>query len=865
MEADVEPQDDGDAEVAKAFNAPLKRKRGGRGGKLAKQRARQGTKRKRRREWREGDPLRAWSPSVDALDDAYKVPPKKIGKKVGFEYPYMPPKAKTPKRTRTRKHNPGDPCPWWRKDLEALYKTTPRATQDTAPQPTSLVVPEGKKPRNTWFSVNSMPLDHASDGPSEGVSWRECMHIENPLDIWSQENGSDKRSPEDARNKSSASKPVEQKRCRKAHMRLTREQQRVLKQWAGAYRLTYNKAVELVRRDQGWTDAECTYLHEHLVNKTKATDECRAERASVAALAKAEEDLESLRNELAGVDPDALEPEQADAILKTEKAVESAEAAVVAAVLKSEAMRGKRSRLGVKVGHLLGEHPWLEQVPSNIRKEACRDVAKAEKSNQGRRVTKPGHKWTLKFKQRSVESAWTITIPTHHILAAGVAPRPETEKQTKLHSKRKRGDDKRKRNWTWVELPKVGRVWLTEELPASSFGPIRQQGSSHRLGFTLVNAVRLTLNRRGRFHMCVMHSIDPTPPTAKPLHERVVGVNDPGDRTKATVYSPSTGEVLEYADESRGRKQLEDLAFKVDALVEKLDKGKSYEKASEETRAKLKQRIRELQKTRDRVRASGDADSAAEVKRLRVAIRDEVRSCFFKEDGSQALTPSERRKLLKQLAVLRQRSKDLVNEAHRKIVRDWVRRFDTFVHPPFHTKEMVQRETTDSQGQKRHRTVNSRVARSLLNFRHRDLKIHAMRVFLQEGKEFLMPDEKYTTMNCEDCGILNEVGSKKKWTCIRCGCFHLRDPAASRCIFLKTLGGTHASAAAASLAAAPQQDQLDSDESIPSSDAGAANSNMEVDDSTTTLGSSSDSANGDSEEGRGMVQAHPNLTLLGRG
>lgn len=857
--------DDEDREVANTFNAPLKRKRGGRGGKLAKQRAQKGTKRKRRREWKEGDPLRPWSPSVDDADDAYRLPPKKIGKKVGFAYPGVPPKTKTPKPKRTRKHNPGDPCPWWRKDLEALYKTTPRATLDTAPEASSLVVGEGKQPRNTWFSVNSMKLDHASSGPSEEVSWRECMHIEDTRDIWSQENGSDKRNPEDARNKTSASKPVEQKRCRKAHMRLTREQQRVIRQWAGAHRLTYNKAVELVRRDQRWVDAECTYLYEHLVNKNKTTDECRAEKTSVAALAKAEEALESLRNELAGADLDALEPEQVDAIHKAEKAIESAEVAVVAAVLKSEAMRGKRSRLGVKVGHLLGEHPWLEQIPSNVRKEACRDVAKAEKSNQGRRVTKPGHQWTLKFKQRSIESAWTITIPTHHILAAGVAPRPETKKQAKLHSKRKREEDKRKRNWTWVDLPKVGRVWLTEELPSSSFGPLTSRGSSKRLGLTLANAVSITLNRRGRFHMCVMHSIDPTPPTAKPLRERVVGVNDPGDRTKATVYSPSTGEVLEYADESRGRKQLEDLAFKVDALVAKLDKGKSYHKASEEVRVKLKQRIRELQKRRDDARASGGSDSAAEVKRLRVAIRGEVQACFQKEDGSPALTPSERRKLLKQIAVLRQRSYDLVSEAHRKMVRDWVRRFDTFVHPPFNTKEMVQRETTDSQGLKRHRTVNSRVAKSLLSFRHRCLKIHAMRVFLQEGKEFLLPDEKYTTINCEDCGILNDVGGKKKWTCTHCTCFHLRDPAASRCIFLKTLGGTHASDSAASLAAASQQDQSDSDESSTSSEAGAANSNMEVDDFTTTLGSSSDSANGDLEQDSGMVQADSNLTLFGRG
>ena len=52
----------------------------------------------------------------------------------------------------------------------------------------------------------------------------------------------------------------------------------------------------------------------------------------------------------------------------------------------------------------------------------------------------------------------------------------------------------------------------------------------------------------------------------------------------------------------------------------------------------------------------------------------------------------------------------------------------------------------------------------------------------------LSPGEEYTTMACGACGILNEKHSNESWTCRHCGVFHLRDPAASRCIFIKALG-----------------------------------------------------------------------------
>ena len=51
----------------------------------------------------------------------------------------------------------------------------------------------------------------------------------------------------------------------------------------------------------------------------------------------------------------------------------------------------------------------------------------------------------------------------------------------------------------------------------------------------------------------------------------------------------------------------------------------------------------------------------------------------------------------------------------------------------------------------------------------------------------LDPDERYTTMTCGACGILNERHSNEEWTCKHCNAHHDRDPAAARCIFLKAL------------------------------------------------------------------------------
>jgi transposase len=598
-----------------------------------------------------------------------------------------------------------------------------------------------------------MPLTHSSTGAvppvggSQPIPWRVLMNFE-PRDVWSEENGSAFHAAADAKDKAPAAKPVVQQRCRKLCLRLTKQQKRTLRLWMGAYRLTYNKAVELVqpraadgqpqRREPRWLKAKCQYLNEQLVYESKNGRSSRVNKEST------EEELE-----------------------------ESA--------AKSEKMDALRASLGVKVGDLVGKHPWLKDVPTAIRKEACLDVAKAEKANEGRRLTKPGHRWTLKFKKRGDDSAWTMAVPVQCLLQAGVEPRPETRRPRRdgrPHMQQGR------RDWTRVRMSELGDVWLTEALPDAALVELVSRGKRKREGLTLAKDCKITLDKRGRFHMVVPYEIEATPPTAKPAAERKTGAVDPGDRVNATVCSPDDGEVVSYAvgRENGGKDRVFREAARVDRLVGEARARKAEAGPTVEERARLLERIAPLKRERERVQqdaALPPEQREALLKRLRIAIKAMVAARYRRADGSAADSPSQARTRRRRMAVRRQKARDLVAEAHRKIALDMVRRWDTIILPPFNSHDMVKRPRGGR------RRLSSRVARSLMQWRHYDFRLTLKSLVLREGKELASPDEKYTTMTCGVCGVLHVRHSDESWTCRHCGAFHQRDPAAARNIFIK--------------------------------------------------------------------------------
>ena len=97
----------------------------------------------------------------------------------------------------------------------------------------------------------------------------------------------------------------------------------------------------------------------------------------------------------------------------------------------------------------------------------------------------------------------------HCIRGSEVLPRPETRRP------RTDGADhpETRRSWTKIKLAPstgIGDVWLVEPVPG---GAIKKD-------------CRISLDYHSdRFYMCVPHTIEPPPPTAKPLAERKVGAD----------------------------------------------------------------------------------------------------------------------------------------------------------------------------------------------------------------------------------------------------------------------------------------------------------------------------------------------------
>jgi hypothetical protein len=515
----------------------------------------------------------------------------------------------------------GDACPWWDPGLGALYSKLPREASDATPENAHL-----RDGSTSWFAVKRIPLVAAESGGG----WRARMGFE-PDDVWSQEADAHRKTAASRKGKELAAEPIKQHRCRAIRIRFDgRDDEKVMRKWMGAHRLTYNAAVKLVRTDKRWVDAEGQYLNEQLVYASKNGNTSKTN-------------------------------------------ANSTEDEIALAAEHSANMELKRKSLGVDVGALVRQHAWLSDIHSYIRKECISKVVVQTRPLDTRRPRNDGG----------------------------------AHKETSA------------RNWTRVTICpryKFPSFWLNEAVPN---GRIDKD-------------CKITVDARGRFYMVVPYEIEAAPATRRPLEQRRVGAIDPGDRVQATVYSPSDGEVVQYAvgKEGGGKDAIFRVCKKIDETVAEANKPEN---------------------------------------------RD---------------TPSKRRASKAKLARLRARARNLVTEARNKIALDMSRRWDTLVLPPFETGGMVKRRQRSGLPRKLH----SKVARSLCSWRHYDFAVHVKNKFLRAGGEVVSPDERYTTMCCGVCGVLNDKHSNEQWTCKNpsCKAFHLRDPAASRCIFLKCLKSTEA-------------------------------------------------------------------------
>jgi putative transposase len=131
---------------------------------------------------------------------------------------------------------------------------------------------------------------------------------------------------------------------------------------------------------------------------------------------------------------------------------------------------------------------------------------------------------------------------------------------------------------------------------------------------------------------------------------------------------------------------------------------------------------------------------------------------------------------------LRQRIRNLVDEAHKKVALDLTRRFDTVLIPDFKTKQMAQRRGREDGLP---RTIRSKTARSMLTWAHYRFRTFLTHKALERGKEVVVVTEEYTSKTCGACGHMNAKFSSKVFKCAACGIEMDRDANGARNIFLK--------------------------------------------------------------------------------
>lgn len=132
---------------------------------------------------------------------------------------------------------------------------------------------------------------------------------------------------------------------------------------------------------------------------------------------------------------------------------------------------------------------------------------------------------------------------------------------------------------------------------------------------------------------------------------------------------------------------------------------------------------------------------------------------------------------------LRQRIRNLVDETHKKVSLDLVRRFDTVLIPEFESKDMVEKKRDDGT----RRTIRSKTARSMLTWAHYRFRQRLQHKALQHGKEVAVVTEEHTSKTCGKCGFVNAKFSSKTFKCAECGVVMDRDANGARNIFLKQI------------------------------------------------------------------------------
>ena len=712
----------------------------------------------------------------------WKGKKRRAGSKKGKKGQKGKKRRKTTKSSTRRKpsYEDGETAPFWNTELEEVYARLPmpamaQGASTAADLASGCSSHDGRK-WSTWCSrriVENKPLE---PGVRARVHWRDHVAFPKDVTVVSAETVAEaKTKKHEQKQKCSNTKrakqglspvtlpPEKELKVRKLRVRLgvepredeTRKQckdrqEGTLREWAGACRFTYNKALASTREKDPKDPENKNWIPMPL-------------------------DVSLLRQRFT----------------QEEATKENAELAK------------KCAEHAFTVGELVEKHKWLKNTPAHMRSEAIRDLHKAHTSNiakakcererrkqhmaEGRpaKLCQKVHSWKLRFKRRGDMSSWTLALSTECISNVTIADRPE--------GRAKHVDDppQRRRKWTRLKLPyNFGALWLTEEVPRGAIVPYANE-NSNKLKFS--SACRLTRDPCGGWFLHVPFPEEeekpkPLPeekPPPRPKSERRIIALDPGECIFQSGYS--VDHTIAYGNKAEDDQKKARLEAAHSAAVAAYNAAK-YEGTPTETK-RHHNRVKGLKAKLRWCPGNGGANRlwALSEKIDSLLKARKVLLMAFKveqEPTRRKVNVEARHEVTHQIQHLRRKLRNLVDDAHKKIALDLARHYDTILIPSFPVKQMVMRENDDG----RRRCLRSQTVRSLLNWAHYRFRMFLQHKAIEHGKEVVVCTEKYTSKACGKCGCVNGVQGRE----YRCkhatkGCGHIghRDGCAARNILLQ--------------------------------------------------------------------------------
>jgi len=120
--------------------------------------------------------------------------------------------------------------------------------------------------------------------------------------------------------------------------------------------------------------------------------------------------------------------------------------------------------------------------------------------------------------------------------------------------------------------------------------------------------------------------------------------------------------------------------------------------------------------------------------------------------------------------------KNIIADLHNQVASWLSRTFGTIILPKFGTSKMQQGGS-----------LQSSTKRKLQCLSHYKFQQKIKWLCSCNGSKLYLVDEDYTTKTCGKCGVINNVGSNKIFTCNDCGCQLNRDLNGARNIWIKTM------------------------------------------------------------------------------